>query len=127
MAAGLRACGPNCNDSKVGRGRDYFWGGWPGAFRLLELTRTVRATKHGNDQMNRKIVLAVLSATGMALSCSPAFAWSCVAGSSDGAQGWSNNYNTVAAAERRALRECENVTTSYDCEVLQCFPDNGKS
>lgn len=77
--------------------------------------------------MNRNMILAVLSAAGLAMSCSQAFAWSCVAGSSDGAQGWSNNYSSVAAAERRALRECENVTTSDDCEVQQCVPDNNKS
>jgi hypothetical protein len=77
--------------------------------------------------MSRIKMLMACSFAGLALSCGQALAWSCVAGSSDGAQGWSNNYNTVAAAERRALRECENVTTSYDCEVLQCVPDNGKS
>lgn len=77
--------------------------------------------------MNGKFTRIALSAVGLALSCSQAFAWSCVAGSSDGAQGWSNNYSSVAAAERRALRECENVTTSYDCEVKQCVPDNNKS
>jgi len=77
--------------------------------------------------MSRKLMLTALSAAGLAMTCGQAFAWSCVAGSSDGAQGWSNNYSTVAAAERRALRECENVTTSYDCEVQQCVPDNNKS
>jgi len=54
-------------------------------------------------------------------------AWSCVAASSDGAQGWSQNYKSEGAAERRALSECENVTTSGDCQVQQCTPDNGQS
>ena len=85
MAAGLRARGVNCNDSKVGPASDYFWGGWSDAFRLFPLERTVDAVKRGNDQMNRNIMLAALSAAGLALSCSQAFAWSCVAGSSDGA------------------------------------------
>jgi hypothetical protein len=53
--------------------------------------------------------------------------WNCVAGSSDGAQGWSENYKTESAAEQRALRECEKVTTSDDCEIQQCIPHNGKS
>jgi hypothetical protein len=72
-------------------------------------------------------MLAGLSAAGIALSCSHALAWSCVASSSDGAQGWSSNFANMNAAERRALSECQNVTTSYDCEVQSCVPDNGKS
>ncbi|MDB5550539.1 MAG: hypothetical protein JWL86_523 [Rhizobium sp.] len=77
--------------------------------------------------MRRRLMLAGLSAAGIALSCSHAFAWSCVASSSDGAQGWSSNYPNMKAAERRALNECQNNTTSYDCEVQSCVPDNGKS
>lgn len=77
--------------------------------------------------MRRKLILAGLSAAGVALSCSYAFAWSCVASSSDGAQGWSSNYPNMNAAERRALSECQNVTGSGDCEVQSCVPDNGKS
>ena len=70
---------------------------------------------------------AGLSIAVIALSCSHAFAWSCVASSSDGAQGWSSNYRSERAAERRALNECQSNTTSYDCEVQSCVPDNGKS
>jgi hypothetical protein len=69
---------------------------------------------------------AVMAITTL-LSAGQAFAWSCVAGSSDGAQGWSSNYRSESAAEQRALAECQNVTTSDDCEVQQCVPDNGKS
>jgi hypothetical protein len=77
--------------------------------------------------MSRRIVLAAFFVAGLAVSSGQAFAWSCVAGSSDGAQDWSSNHSTVAAAERRALRECENVTAPYDCEVLQCVPDSNRS
>lgn len=72
-------------------------------------------------------MLAALSAAGFALSSGHALAWSCVARSSDGAQGWSSDYTYEGAAEQRALRECENVTTTYDCVVESCVPDNGKS
>ena len=77
--------------------------------------------------MNRKIMLTALCAAALGLSCSQAFAWSCVAGSSDGAQGWSSNYAEEGAAEHRAMIECQSRTTSNDCEVQSCVPDNGKS
>lgn len=77
--------------------------------------------------MSRTLIFAALSAAALMVSSSSAFAWSCVAMSSDGAQGWSSNYRNEGAAEQRALRECENVTTSYDCEIQNCVPDNGKS
>jgi hypothetical protein len=77
--------------------------------------------------MSRKLMLAALSAAGLALSCSHALAWSCVASSSDGAQGWSSNYAEEGAAEHRAMIECQSRTTSNDCEVQSCVPDNGKS
>ena len=77
--------------------------------------------------MSGKLLLRGVAAGMLTLSTSPALAWSCVAGSTDGAQGWSSNYQDQGAAEQRALRECENVTTSDDCEVQQCVPDNGKS
>jgi hypothetical protein len=77
--------------------------------------------------MSRKLLLSAIATAMMALSTSHAWAWSCVAGSTDGAQGWSSNYADQGAAELRALQECENVTTSNDCEVQQCVPDNGKS
>ena len=72
-------------------------------------------------------MLAALSAAGFALSCGQAFAWSCVAMSSDGAQGWSSNYSEVGAAEHRAMIECQSRTTSNDCEIQNCVPDNNKS
>lgn len=77
--------------------------------------------------MIRKLLFALTVTAAAGTPMGHAFAWSCVAGSSDGAQGWSNNYPSERKAERRALRECENVTTSYDCEVQQCVPDNGGS
>ena len=77
--------------------------------------------------MGGKLLLAALSALAVTVSCGQAVAWSCVASSSDGAQGWSENYKSERAAERRALSECENVTTSGDCQVQQCTPDNGRS
>jgi hypothetical protein len=77
--------------------------------------------------MSRKLMLTVLSAVGLSLSCSHAFAWSCVAMSSDGAQGWSSNYVEEGAAEHRAMIECQSRTTSNDCEIQNCVPDNGKS
>ena len=65
---------------------------------------------------------------GAALS-TPAHAdkWNCVAQDSEGAQGWSENYNSQAGAEARALRECNNVSNTGDCEIAQCIPNNGKS
>lgn len=77
--------------------------------------------------MSRKTLLAVAASMALAMQAGEALAWSCVASSSDGAQGWSSDYADEGAAEQRALRECQNVTTSYDCEVQQCVPDNGKS
>ena len=77
--------------------------------------------------MSRTLILSALSAAGIAVSCSPAFAWSCVAMSSDGAQGWSSNYAEEGAAEHRAMIECQSRTTSNDCEIQNCVPDNGKS
>ena len=47
--------------------------------------------------------------------------------SSDGAQGWSSNYSEVGAAEHRAMIECQSRTTSNDCEIQNCVPDNNKS
>lgn len=77
--------------------------------------------------MSRTFILAALSAAGIAAYSSPAFAWSCVASSSDGAQGWSSKYAEEGAAEHRAMIECQSRTTSNDCEVQSCVPDNGKS
>jgi len=77
--------------------------------------------------MFRKLVVGGLFAGAIVVSCSQAFAWSCVASSSDGAQGWSEQYVTEGAAEQRALSECGNVTTTGDCQVQQCVPDNGNS
>jgi hypothetical protein len=81
----------------------------------------------GAKRMSRRLILAGLSTAGIALSCSQAFAWSCVASSSDGAQGWSSNYAEMGGAEHRAMIECQSRTTSNDCEVQSCVPDNGKS
>jgi hypothetical protein len=77
--------------------------------------------------MSRALILAALSAAAIAISSSSAFAWSCVAMSSDGAQGWSSNYDEEGAAEHRAMIECQSRTTSNDCEIQNCVPDNGKS
>jgi hypothetical protein len=75
----------------------------------------------------RTFLLSVLSAAAITAVSSSAFAWSCVATASDGAQGWSSNYANEKAAERRAIRECEKYANTDDCEVQNCVPDNGKS
>lgn len=66
-------------------------------------------------------VFAVLVSV-LAGHSSPAFAWGCVAEAEDGASGWSNNYQSVRDARRRAVSECE-ANTSDTCEITDCNQD----
>lgn len=80
--------------------------------------------------LHTRFALACLPAIVIGAVLSPpahADQWNCVAQDSEGAQGWSENYNSEAGAEERALQECNKVSNTGDCEIAQCVPDNGKS
>ncbi len=70
----------------------------------------------------RASLLVVLAVSAAISSSSHAFAWGCVAEAEDGASGWSNNYSSKSAANKRAMAEC-NAKTDEPCEITDCNQD----
>jgi len=69
----------------------------------------------------RKLALAwiILIALGPG---SKAFAWGCVAASSDGAYGYSDNWPSEQDAETTAINDCEVRSSTDDCAAQSCDP-----
>lgn len=53
---------------------------------------------------------------------SNAFAWGCVAVSSDDAHGYSNNWPSEQDAQANAIKECEVRSSTDDCATQSCDP-----
>jgi hypothetical protein len=53
---------------------------------------------------------------------SNAFAWGCVAESTDGASGYSSNWPSEQDAQTNAIKECEVRSSTDDCAVQSCDP-----
>lgn len=69
----------------------------------------------------RKLALAgmILMVPGLG---SKTFAWGCVAVSSDGATGHSDNWPSEQDAESNAINECEVQSSTDDCATQSCDP-----
>jgi len=73
--------------------------------------------------MRARILLACLPAMLITTaSSSQALAWGCTAVASDGAYGYSYNWPDEQDAELRALKECDEQTTTNDCQTDSCDP-----
>ena len=69
----------------------------------------------------RKLVLAGMVLMVLA-SASEAFAWGCVAVSSDGERGESSNWASQQDAEANAISDCDVRSSTDDCAVESCDP-----
>lgn len=69
----------------------------------------------------RKLALAGMIMMVLGLD-SQAFAWGCVAASSDGAYGYSSNWPSEQDAELNAIKECEVRSSTDDCATQSCDP-----
>jgi len=69
----------------------------------------------------RKLILAGMMLTVVGAG-SKALAWGCVAASSDGAYGYSDNWPSEQDAQSTAITECEVRSSTDDCTIQSCDP-----
>lgn len=69
----------------------------------------------------RKLALACMMLTALGAS-SKALAWGCVAASSDGAYGYSDNWPNQQDAEATAVSDCDVRSSTDDCAIQSCDP-----
>jgi len=70
-----------------------------------------------------KLTLTTLAMlAGITSFATQANAWGCVAEGTDGASGWSNNYDRKRDAAARAMEECY-AKTNESCEITDCNVD----
>jgi hypothetical protein len=68
-----------------------------------------------------KLALACLMVMALGTG-SEALAWGCVAASSDGAFGYSDNWPNEKDAETTAIKDCEVQSSTDDCATQSCDP-----
>ena len=69
----------------------------------------------------RKLILAAMMLMAFGAG-SKALAWGCVAESSDGAYGYSDNWASEQDAQSTAISDCEVRSSSDDCVIQSCDP-----
>jgi hypothetical protein len=69
----------------------------------------------------RKLILAAMMLMALG-GGSKALAWGCVAASSDGAYGYSDNWASEQDAQSNAIKECEVRSSTDDCSIQSCDP-----
>ncbi|MDB5524424.1 MAG: hypothetical protein JWM58_2187 [Rhizobium sp.] len=99
------------------------YSGTVNAYSILLKYTTIQMLAGREIMIVRAPVLFAVLAFGAVLApTTNALAWGCVAEATDGASGWSNNYDTESDANARALRECH-AKTSDTCKITDCNQD----